>query len=282
MEHSARIKHLIILEFNHFYNPTPEELKARWKQLCKKHHPDIGGDVEKFREVTHAYKMLSDPSYAEKNANSAERIERNLEIRIQVPLRFEEAFFGGSFVINYAVTEFDDDYQPIRKDVLELEHLNIQIAPASFEPQPIVLPGRGLKKGDCRGNAIIIPTVSPHPRYKIAAVGFGAYNVISQERVPLYKMLKGGRIEVMTMHGIKRCVIPSATLPMTGISIDGMGANGGNHIVIVEPVYPTKADLKKKEWSDLGLSDEDFKDVDEEEEKLLEFYEGVVNGKSER
>lgn len=36
--------------------PTEEELKKRYRQLVKQEHPDRGGDVEKYEEITKAYK----------------------------------------------------------------------------------------------------------------------------------------------------------------------------------------------------------------------------------
>jgi curved DNA-binding protein CbpA len=43
-------------------NATPQEIKSRYKQLVKKHHPDAnGGDrgsEERFREVVQAYQLL--------------------------------------------------------------------------------------------------------------------------------------------------------------------------------------------------------------------------------
>lgn len=40
---------------------TPEELKAAFRKLAKTHHPDVGGDPEKFKEINEAYNTLSDP-----------------------------------------------------------------------------------------------------------------------------------------------------------------------------------------------------------------------------
>ena len=40
---------------------TPEELKAAFRKLAKTHHPDVGGDPEKFKEINEAYDCLSDP-----------------------------------------------------------------------------------------------------------------------------------------------------------------------------------------------------------------------------
>lgn len=40
---------------------TFEEIKAAYRKLALKHHPDRGGDAAKFQEITHAYEILSDP-----------------------------------------------------------------------------------------------------------------------------------------------------------------------------------------------------------------------------
>jgi curved DNA-binding protein len=42
-------------------NASFEEIKAAYRKLALKHHPDRGGDQVKFQEITHAYEVLSDP-----------------------------------------------------------------------------------------------------------------------------------------------------------------------------------------------------------------------------
>ena len=37
------------------------ELKSAFRSLSKQHHPDVGGDEEKFKEINDAYSVLSDP-----------------------------------------------------------------------------------------------------------------------------------------------------------------------------------------------------------------------------
>ena len=42
-------------------NATPDDIKKSYRKLASKHHPDKGGDVEKFKRMKLAYEVLSDP-----------------------------------------------------------------------------------------------------------------------------------------------------------------------------------------------------------------------------
>merc|ERR1719359_808370 len=41
-------------------NASEPEIKKAYRKLAVKHHPDKGGDPEKFKEITRAYEVLSD------------------------------------------------------------------------------------------------------------------------------------------------------------------------------------------------------------------------------
>lgn len=63
-----------------------EDIKMAYKNLAKKHHPDKGGDPEKFKEINNAFDRLSNPNKNDHRGGNRDP--------------FEDAarqFFGGSF-----------------------------------------------------------------------------------------------------------------------------------------------------------------------------------------
>jgi hypothetical protein len=60
-------------EFENYYQilglpdlASIEEVKKAFRELAKKHHPDRGGDPEKFKKILEAYKVLSNPEEKER------------------------------------------------------------------------------------------------------------------------------------------------------------------------------------------------------------------------
>lgn len=45
---------------------SPEDIKRAYRKQARRHHPDAGGDAETFKQVTHAFQVLSDPGRRER------------------------------------------------------------------------------------------------------------------------------------------------------------------------------------------------------------------------
>ena len=55
----------LYVELELLKNCTSEEIKQKYRILAQLHHPDKGGDVEKFKRMKLAYEVLSDPTKRE-------------------------------------------------------------------------------------------------------------------------------------------------------------------------------------------------------------------------
>ncbi|XP_009596179.1 dnaJ protein homolog [Nicotiana tomentosiformis] len=81
-------------------NSSQDELKKAYRKAAIKNHPDKGGDPEKFKELAHAYEVLSDP---EKREIYDQYGEDALKEGMggggggHNPFDIFESFFGGGF-----------------------------------------------------------------------------------------------------------------------------------------------------------------------------------------
>ena len=57
-------------------NASSEEIKKAYRRLAMEHHPDRGGDVAKFQEISQAYDTLSDPQKKAAYDNPSTQYER--------------------------------------------------------------------------------------------------------------------------------------------------------------------------------------------------------------
>lgn len=263
-------------------NPSPSDIKTSWKNLCRKHHPDVNGDVEEFKKVTHAYKMLTDPEYRQSEiVNDIKRGNSNrggdLNIRIQVPISFEDAFFGREVFVSFNRLELDDKFVPIKKEDMDVVSKKILIPPGSFHGYEHLAEGFGHQRMNVFGNALMFFTPIPHPKFKTQRD-----DVISTEEIPLDIMLKGGSVEVLTMYGMETLRVPAGTVPGQELKIAKRGVlKMGNHVVQVTPKFPTKKELKDKDiWKNLNIDWKEQESQDKEAEELLNQYRIIINGGS--
>lgn len=243
---------------------TADQIKKAWRKLAAKHHPDKGGDPKEFMRIMHSYKMLTDPSYRHKTVKEAHPDRADLDVRMQVPVTFEEAFFGRDMSVSYNRIELDSNNQPIIKEHQEVIFVQFTLPPGSLDGHDVCLTGKGLKQGDRIGSLYL--KVIPLRHNKFSHRGS---EIVSKEQVPLKLMLKGGNLEVQTMRGLRTIKIPPATPPGAQIKIPGCGVfKASNHYVELHPIYPSEQDLKQKDWEGLDIKwdqKEDTTDIDYED-----------------
>jgi curved DNA-binding protein CbpA len=107
---------------------TPEEIKAVYRQLARTFHPDVSrepGAEERFKAITHAFLLLSDPERrARWDAGRRERMRRprrrrgtvETETEMQIGLRLAGIDLGGLLGVSVLVRRralFDDPEPPL-------------------------------------------------------------------------------------------------------------------------------------------------------------------------
>ncbi len=264
------------------YQQYIDDLKSSTKNVeeCETEPVISKEDMENmFREVTHAYKMLTDPSYANKFRNKHFGGQKVLDAVFNLTVDFDQAFFGDYVSITFNPVHIDDSGKPVKidkdKDVqLKCEVIRIRVKEGTRTGDRITISNRGLCQGDRRGNMIITFQVVPHSKFQVQGA-----NVIDSAEVPLDTMLVGGEIDSLTMWGVEKLRIPAGTRPHDQLSIKKRGVSKvGDHVVTVIPHFPDKEELKdKKVWKRLGIDWREETDKDDKEAKDDQQYQEIFN-----
>ena len=84
---------------------TFDEIKQRYRALAQQHHPDKGGDEDRFKRIKLAYEVLSDPSRrAEYDATG--------KIQEDVPVR-TEALQELAGLVTYCIEKINPDHDDL-------------------------------------------------------------------------------------------------------------------------------------------------------------------------
>ena len=249
---------------------TPEELKLAWRKKCLEHHPDQGGDPEVFKQIMHAYKMLTDLGY--QNEFKKQDLSEILLFKLRIAVGFEKAFFGHSVFLNYNRVELHEktlEILPVKE--VESVCIRVDIPAGSTGGFERIFPGLGLKCGNQLGQCHVQVLPARHPKYRVEAK-----DVFSEEGVPLEMMLRGGKIEVLTMWGLKTVRIPPGSQPGDRLVIKNAGVlKEGNHLVSITPIFPSGDDLRqKRSLKDLQI---DWSEREDQQTKIDESLDNLFN-----
>jgi curved DNA-binding protein CbpA len=98
---------------------TSEEIKQKYRILAQLHHPDKGGDVEKFKRMKLAYEVLNDPIKREHYDSTGDHYN---DINIDSEVMGRLAFMVSQFV-QHINPEFDDLILKMKIEIRALQQL---------------------------------------------------------------------------------------------------------------------------------------------------------------
>lgn len=203
---------------------SEKEIKAAFKKLAKKHHPDMtGGDEQKFKEINEAYSILTGKQEQPQapGPNPFDSFENifgamfrggggNNRVINRVHVDPEMLLNGGSFEYQYQVYENRNGrVTPVRKSTLIRVEADspagIQIAVPGTQPNHIILQ--------------LIPGSTK--RYTVGEM----FNLTEIHTINVFTAICGGETEVTTPLGKKIMLkIPAGTqsgtihrIPMSGL-----------------------------------------------------------------
>ncbi len=98
---------------------TSEEIKQKYRILAQLHHPDKGGDVEKFKRMKLAYEVLSDPIKREHYDSTGDHYnDVNLDSEVMGRLAVMVSQF-----VQHINPEFDDLILKMKIEIRALQQL---------------------------------------------------------------------------------------------------------------------------------------------------------------
>eukprot|EP00929_Paragymnodinium_shiwhaense_P090919 TRINITY_DN50998_c0_g1_i2.p1 TRINITY_DN50998_c0_g1~~TRINITY_DN50998_c0_g1_i2.p1 ORF type:complete len:512 (+),score=118.08 TRINITY_DN50998_c0_g1_i2:106-1641(+) len=144
---------------------TDAEIKKAYRKLALKHHPDKGGDPDTFKDITHAFEVLSDP---DKRAKYDKFGEPGLEEDADVEGKHFEAFNGGKKGGKKHKTK--DVLQPLK---VTLDQIYNGDTKKMAITRMVVDQAKGVHVcGDCEGKGVTVQVVrmGPRPTFQTTSV----------------------------------------------------------------------------------------------------------------
>jgi curved DNA-binding protein len=246
-------------------NASDKDLKKAFKEKSMQHHPDRGGDAEKFKEINEAYQALKDPQKRQMydqfgttdpqqtgpqgfqfSTNGFEgmggfedlfaqfgfnqRRQKNDDITIAVELDISDLYTGKSYVVNY------------RLQSGRMETANIDV-PAGVRPNDTIRyggMGQDTLPGLPRGHLNVKIRVKANSEYRINGI-----DLITIKDVNVFHLITGTVLELHTPKGnTLKLTIPPKTAPGTKMGISGHGlpdrktGRSGSIIIELNGVIP--------------------------------------------
>jgi curved DNA-binding protein len=236
-------------------NATPEQIKAAYRKLAMQHHPDRGGDHNKFAQINSAYEVLSNsdkknaydnPQPQGFNFNSSHfnqgnpfsdmfnthmrHTPRNRDITLAANIDLKDVITGKSLILQYQLSKG------------QLETVTVDIPKGARHGDTIRYQGLG-DDADRR-----FPRGDLHIKVRIGKTknwDIDNNNLITKKSINVFDFVLGCVIIIETLDNRNlELKIPKGTKPGTVFNISGYGVPDintgriGNLYVGIEAIVP--------------------------------------------
>jgi DnaJ-class molecular chaperone len=241
---------------------TQEEIKSAFRKLAMQHHPDRGGDINKFQEISNAYEILSDTDKRLRYDSPQSRQQHNPfgsggeEFSVYGNAFDLENLFGQIF--GNRPNPFAQQQQVMRtrlgvslvdaytgtESVIQLSTpqgvkvINIKIPPG-------VDNGDTMRYDNIINNVTLIVEFAITPDHRYERKGSDLY---SQLTISVLDLIVGAKVPIQTINGKTiEVVIKPNTQPAQHIRVPGYGMPSrdgtmGDQILLIKPYIPDNID----------------------------------------
>lgn len=227
---------------------SQEEIKKAYRSMAMKHHPDRGGDEKKFKEISQAYEVLSDPQKKSMVDSGLDPLNPNQNFGNQSgPFEFH---FGGQHpgmedIFNHFGFGFQQRVRRNQSVSITVEITLEDVMMGKDLDAELVLPNgskkiisitipKGVETGSQikyprmgddsipdrpPGDLIVNVRVLPHMRFRREAD-----NLVTEKSIDVWDAILGTSINIDTLLGKTLNInIPAGTQPETVFSCQGEG-----------------------------------------------------------
>ena len=217
---------------------SEQDIKTAYRKMAAKHHPDRGGDTQKFQEVEEAYRNLSDPQKRQQHDNPQ-------------PQGFNFNFGGG-------FNPFEEMFQQFNRPRTRVYTVTVfvtleKVATGATDVQTptgakifnINVP-KGIEDGQRLQYDNLMPDgvvqimfrIHHHPQFDRRGL-----DLYSKKEISVFDLILGTQIHVTTIYGQTLDVnIPAKTKPDATLRIPGHGLETqharGDQYILISPVIP--------------------------------------------
>jgi len=237
-------------------NASPEEIKRAYRRLASQHHPDKGGDTQRFQSIQSAYATLSDPAQRSAYDNPRPQMPPGFEFHSNGPFDFDTIFnmFGTRFQHpaqqrhQHARMDLWITLQDIAQGGRRTVSVGTQHGTLAVEieiPQGIedgnVVHYSGIGPGGM--DLLVTYRIHPHPRWQRQGL-----TLSTTHNVLIWDLILGGETVFTDVQGTELVLtIPPVTQPGTQMRVRGRGLRSksgqiGDIIVIIQARIPETID----------------------------------------